>query len=66
MQCNPRYGCVTTTYGFDKCVSEWKNGQLVSCTLSGGQCAEQQERIWDCGAARPRFWFVGSVPLEGL
>lgn len=38
MQCNPRSRCITTGYGFHECQSNWKDGQLVSCNLSGGEC----------------------------
>lgn len=37
-QCTPTGGCITTGYGFNECHSDWKNGKLVSCTLSGGEC----------------------------
>ena len=38
MTCHPTQGCLTTTYGFNNCTSSWSNGQMISCTLSGGEC----------------------------
>ena len=41
MTCHPVYGCTTTNYGFSECVSEWRNGKLIRCSLSGGACGMQ-------------------------
>jgi len=43
MQCHPRHGCESAEYGFHECTSVWRDGQLISCTLSGGECGSPQE-----------------------
>lgn len=38
MTCDPTSGCIKTGYGFNNCTSNWQNGQLIDCHLSGGAC----------------------------